>query len=93
MPLGKISSKQILKAMGVLKELQNYLESDSKEGITGPNAHARLVDGSNRFYTLIPHDFGVDVPPVLSTLESIQVSYVEVREVLSGVKEVLQPKV
>jgi len=32
-----------------------------------------LLDASNRFYTLIPHDFGMKKPPLLDNLELIQV--------------------
>lgn len=28
--------------------------------------HAKFVDGSNQFYTLIPHDFGLKKPPILN---------------------------
>ena len=32
-----------------------------------------ILDASNRFYTLIPHDFGMKKPPMLDNLELIQV--------------------
>jgi len=38
----------------------------------GGSANA-LLDASNRFYTLIPHDFGMKKPPMLDNLELIQV--------------------
>lgn len=34
---------------------------------------AQILDLSNRFYTLIPHDFGMKKPPLLNTLDYIQV--------------------
>lgn len=34
---------------------------------------AQILDLSNRFYTLIPHDFGMKKPPLLSNLDYIQV--------------------
>ena len=36
----------------------------------------QFLDASNRFYTLIPHDFGMKKPPVLSSTETIKVSCV-----------------
>ncbi|KAL1117298.1 hypothetical protein AAG570_004624 [Ranatra chinensis] len=61
MPLGKLSKSQIQKAYSVLGELQ---QEDVK-----PNV---VLDASNRFYTLIPHSFGIENPPLLSTKELIQ---------------------
>lgn len=34
---------------------------------------AQILDLSNQFYTLIPHDFGMKKPPLLSNLDYIQV--------------------
>jgi len=31
----------------------------------------QILDASNRFYTLIPHDFGMKKPPMLDTKEII----------------------
>ncbi|XP_033096615.1 poly [ADP-ribose] polymerase 1-like [Anneissia japonica] len=64
MPLGKLSKKQIDNAYTVLSELQKHVEDKA-----GPNA---FLDASNRFYTLIPHDFGLQKPPLLDTLEVIK---------------------
>lgn len=36
-----------------------------------PDSH--ILDLSNRFYTLIPHDFGMKKPPLLNNLDYIQV--------------------
>lgn len=65
MPLGKLSKKQIQKAYSVLTELQELLKSDNPERMA-------LVDGSNRFYNLIPHNFGVGGPQILDKSEEIQ---------------------
>ncbi|KAK9500018.1 hypothetical protein O3M35_002931 [Rhynocoris fuscipes] len=63
MPLGKLSKKQIQKALSVLSELQQN-DGDIKPMV--------VVDATNRFYTLIPHDFGVRSPPLLDNKEIIQ---------------------
>ncbi|KAK7070986.1 Poly [ADP-ribose] polymerase 1, partial [Halocaridina rubra] len=79
MPLGKLSKKQIQSAYKVLSEALEFikkLENESAEkdatkaeGAVGINA--RLLDCSNRFYTLIPHDFGMKQPPILDKLDLI----------------------
>ena len=63
MPLGKLSKRQIESAYSVLTELQNE--------ISGAKNPSRILDASNRFYTLIPHDFGLRKPPLLDTVEVI----------------------
>lgn len=65
MPLGKLSKKQIEKAYAVLTELQEILKKSSID-------RTILIDASNRFYTLIPHNFGVSGPKVLETSEEIK---------------------
>lgn len=64
MPLGKLSQRQIKSAYGVLTELSDL--------ITKNGTNSKFVDASNRFYTLIPHNFGVSLPPILDTLEQVR---------------------
>lgn len=64
MPLGKLSQKQMQSAYKVLNEIANMI----KDNIA---TNSKLIDASNRFYTLIPHDFGVQNPPLLDTNEQI----------------------
>eukprot|EP00700_Malawimonas_jakobiformis_P001485 EC721570.1.p1 GENE.EC721570.1~~EC721570.1.p1 ORF type:complete len:164 (+),score=36.67 EC721570.1:64-492(+) len=63
MPLGKISKAQILKGYGILKEIEAALQSSQK---------SKLLELSNRFYTAIPHKFGMRVPPVINTQAMLQ---------------------
>lgn len=65
MPLGKLSKSQIQRAYSVLTELQELMKNVTPERTT-------LIDASNRFYTLIPHNFGVSGPKILETVEEIQ---------------------
>ncbi|CAF0920722.1 unnamed protein product [Brachionus calyciflorus] len=58
MPLGKISSNQIKQAFNILNELNELMDRKSNETL--------ILDASNRFYTLIPHDFGMKKPPLLN---------------------------
>ncbi|XP_059610160.1 poly [ADP-ribose] polymerase [Phlebotomus argentipes] len=64
MPLGKLSEKQIRSAYGVLTELAQMVENGGSNG--------KFIDASNRFFTLVPHNFGVKKPPILDTVEEIQ---------------------
>ena len=46
-----------------------------------------ILDASNRFYTLIPHDFGMKKPPMLDNLELIQVIYLHIMSILPEPKQ------
>ncbi|XP_072912212.1 poly [ADP-ribose] polymerase 1 isoform X2 [Hemitrygon akajei] len=64
MPLGKLSKRQIQSAYSILNEVQQVVASGGSE--------SQILDLSNRFYTLIPHDFGMKKPPLLNNEEYIQ---------------------
>ncbi|XP_007253978.3 poly [ADP-ribose] polymerase 1 [Astyanax mexicanus] len=64
MPLGKLSKRQIQSAYSLLSEVQQAVSDNAPEPM--------ILDLSNRFYTLIPHDFGMKKPPLLSNLDYIQ---------------------
>lgn len=64
MPLGKLSKRQIQSAYSILNDVQQAVSDSAPE--------ARLLDLSNRFYTLIPHDFGMKKPPLLDNVDYIQ---------------------
>lgn len=66
MPLGKLSKKQIEKAYGVLTDMLNLIKTSNPTRL-------QLIEASNRFYTLVPHDFGVNEPTIISTEEEIKV--------------------
>jgi len=63
MPLGKLSKKQIETAYTCLTQCQGYLQDE----VTG----SKVLDASNRFFTLIPHDFGLKTPPLLDNEDII----------------------
>lgn len=62
---GKLSKVQIQKAMGVLTELSKLIENENPD-------QPRVIDANNRFYTFIPHSFGVKDPPLITDLETIK---------------------
>ncbi|GIY31587.1 poly polymerase 1 [Caerostris darwini] len=76
MPLGKLSKKQIDLAYKVLGEAQQILATSNSTKIT---------DVSNRFFTLIPHDFGMKKPPLLDN-EKIIKSKVEMLDSLMEIE-------
>uniref|UniRef100_A0A671XEC3 Poly [ADP-ribose] polymerase n=1 Tax=Sparus aurata TaxID=8175 RepID=A0A671XEC3_SPAAU len=64
MPLGKLSKRQIQSAYALLTEVQQVSIRHAPD--------SQILDLSNRFYTLIPHDFGMKKPPLLNNLDYIQ---------------------
>ncbi|XP_012872731.1 PREDICTED: poly [ADP-ribose] polymerase 1 [Dipodomys ordii] len=64
MPLGKLSKRQIQAAYSILSEVQQVVSEGSNS--------SQILDLSNRFYTLIPHDFGMKKPPLLNNTDSVQ---------------------
>ncbi len=64
LPLGKLSLGQIMKGFWVLNDLQNWIEK-------GQN-RAKTVELSNKFYAIIPHNFGRKAPPVIDSKEKLR---------------------
>lgn len=64
-PLGKLTKDQIKKGYEVLTEIEAEMKKKSP-------AHSRLVELTNRFYTLIPHNFGRVRPPVINSSEMLK---------------------
>lgn len=77
MPLGKINSQQIQNALDVLREIESLLRK------TNGTSSKQMVDATNKFYSLIPHNFGVGRPPLLNTKEMINKKY----EMLSDMQQ------
>lgn len=63
MPLGKLSQKQLKEALKVLQKLSELIQ---KGGTS-----SEFIGYSNQFYTLIPHDFGVERPPVIDQIDKV----------------------
>uniref|UniRef100_A0AAG5CZP2 Poly [ADP-ribose] polymerase n=1 Tax=Anopheles atroparvus TaxID=41427 RepID=A0AAG5CZP2_ANOAO len=64
MPLGKLSQRQLQTAMGVLSEIA-FL-------ITTNGSAPQFIDASNRFYSLVPHNFGLKPVQVLDTANQVK---------------------
>ncbi|XP_046804661.1 poly [ADP-ribose] polymerase isoform X2 [Lucilia cuprina] len=76
MPLGKLSQKQIQTAYKVLTEIYDLIQKGG--------SNASFIDATNRFYTLIPHNFGTQTPPLLDTSEQIE----KLRQMLDSLLEI-----
>jgi poly [ADP-ribose] polymerase len=65
MPLGKLSRKQIEAAYRILTEAQDMIKAQT-------GSESKFLDASNRFFTLIPHDFGMRSPPLLDSPDLVK---------------------
>ncbi|KAI9208208.1 poly polymerase catalytic domain-containing protein [Polychytrium aggregatum] len=70
MPLGKMTKKQIKEAYSVLSEALALFNEEKSTGRAV--TQTKWIQLSNKFFTLIPHDFGTKSPPLLNTDEIIQ---------------------
>lgn len=77
LPLGKLSDRTLKTGFSILKEL-----SDLISGRNFAASRPALEALSNRYFTTIPHVFGRDRPPVLSTQDQIK-KEVELLEALT----------
>lgn len=76
MPLGKLSQKQIQSAYEVLTEIYDLIRHNGNK--------VKFIDATNRFYTLIPHNFGVQSPPVLNNVDLVE----KHRQILDSLLEI-----
>nr|KAG5690983.1 hypothetical protein BaRGS_007330 [Batillaria attramentaria] len=63
-PLGKLTKEQIKEGYESLKEIESLINKKD----FGRN----LTDACSEFYTRIPHDFGMRVPPVIRTPKEVK---------------------
>lgn len=68
MPLGKLSRKQLQNAYATLNELNSIIDSSDEKVKQG-----KFIETTNKFYTLIPHDFGIRKPQLIDSKEIINV--------------------
>ncbi|KNC55525.1 poly-(ADP-ribose) polymerase [Thecamonas trahens ATCC 50062] len=90
MPIKSMSSAQVLKAYKVLDELAQALDGSEPRGRSSLNAFslaprktavptAKLERLSSLFYTIVPHDFGMDMPPVISSTVALKAKLAELQ--------------
>lgn len=68
MPLGKLSRKQLQHAYATLKELSNIMDSSEEK-----RKKEKCIEVTNKFYSLIPHDFGIKTPQLIDSKEILNV--------------------
>lgn len=76
LPLGKLRQSQIDAGHAVLEQIEAVT--------TGSEDRNELVQLSSRFFTIIPHSFGRQRPPVIDTRDSLQKLY-DLMAVLSDI--------
>ncbi|XP_053492698.1 protein mono-ADP-ribosyltransferase PARP3 isoform X1 [Ictalurus furcatus] len=64
MPLGKLSKHQIAKGFDALDEIAEAIKKKSNEGT--------LAELTSKFFTIIPHNFGRNRPPVIKDDDILQ---------------------
>lgn len=57
MPLGKLSKQQIAKGFEALEKIEEAIKKKSNE--------SKLAELTSKFFTIIPHNFGRNRPPVI----------------------------
>jgi poly [ADP-ribose] polymerase len=71
LPLGALTRQRLLSGCSVLSQIAAMIE----EGGESPGdaaAKMKLIDGSNHFFTIIPHSFGAKSVPVIDTVAQVQ---------------------
>jgi poly [ADP-ribose] polymerase len=73
LPLGKLSENTLKKGNSALKDISEVLADPNvaakKYGGTRDNVLATLT---SRYYTIIPHAFGRNKPPVINTVDHLK---------------------
>lgn len=78
LPLGRLSKATIMRGFQALKDLSERLDS--------PAGQYSIADLSNLYYSLIPHNFGRNRPPVISNKATVK-REIELLENLADMKE------
>lgn len=81
---GKLSKATIMKGYQALKDLSALLDDPNFDATTAFNE--RIEDFSNRFYSLIPHAFGRNHPPVIRSQAQVK-NEIDLLESLAEMKD------
>lgn len=60
----------LIKCLDMNVSTKNVLQLIEKGG-----TETKFLDCTNRFYTLVPHDFGLKKPPLLNSADVIKVTF------------------
>ncbi|KAK3370682.1 poly-ribose polymerase-like protein [Podospora didyma] len=87
LPLGKLSKATITRGFEALKKLAELFDDHTLAASTYGVPYAKVVENlSNSFYSVIPHAFGRNRPPVIQN-EVLLKSEIELLETLSDMKD------
>ncbi|KAK8056265.1 poly polymerase catalytic domain-containing protein [Apiospora rasikravindrae] len=87
LPLGKLSKSTILRGFQALKDLSELLDDPTSAQSEHNMAFGEAIEVlSNTFFSLIPHAFGRNRPPVIRSNEMLK-KEIEVLESLSDMKD------
>ncbi|KAK1778689.1 PARP-domain-containing protein [Copromyces sp. CBS 386.78] len=86
LPLGKLSKATITRGFQALKNLSELFTDPSKASDYGLPYQQAVEHLSNTYYSVIPHAFGRDRPPVIATDQQLK-QEIELLENLSDMKE------
>ncbi|KAJ4418422.1 hypothetical protein N0V85_001441 [Neurospora sp. IMI 360204] len=86
LPLGKLSKATIMRGFQALKNLSELFTDPSKASQYGLPYQQAVEHLSNTYYSVIPHAFGRDRPPIIATDQQLK-QEIELLENLSDMKE------
>lgn len=73
LPLGKLSDNTLRKGYCVLKDISDVLgDSNIAMAKYGETQTAALASLTSRYYSIIPHVFGRNIPPVINTVDRLK---------------------
>ncbi|KRX19540.1 Poly [ADP-ribose] polymerase 1 [Trichinella nelsoni] len=83
MPLGNLATDQIQRAFDILSQVKEILKMDNDQ-LSEMERFIKITDYSNQFYTLIPHNFGIEPPTPLNTEDLLKIKW----DLLENLKEI-----
>lgn len=86
LPLGKLSSATITRGFQTLKDLSALLDDGALATGYGLSVPAAIEHLSNTYYSLIPHDFGRNRPPIIANQLMVKTE-IDLLESLSDMKD------
>ncbi len=86
LPLGKLSKATITRGFQALKDLSALLDDPNMAAVYGEPYNSAVESLSNSFYSFIPHAFGRNRPPVITSQQMLK-KEIELLESLSDMKD------
>jgi hypothetical protein len=71
LPLGALTRERLLSGCSILSQIATLIEEGGECPKDTP-AKMKLIDGSNHFFTIVPHSFGAKAVPVIDTVAQVQ---------------------